>query len=628
MRAVQMLFCGGFKAGVAMAIAFSAGLATLASEETTSGEPQESSRLEPGIDWTKERQFWSFRRPNPQVLPQVRQSSWPRQRLDRFILSRLEERQLAPAVEADARVLLRRVTLDLTGMLPTREEAAAFQADSSRDAYEKLVQRLLSSSRFGERLASLWMPLARYAEDQAHQVGDDTKYFYPNAFRYREWVIDAFNSNMPYDQFLRLQVAADKLEGAETTNLAALGFLGLGPKYYNRDRLEVQADEWEDQVDTVSRSILGLTVACARCHDHKFDPVTMSDYYALAGIFASTKLVNKTPQGDRAKEDLQASKISAQALHVVEDADKPQDLPIFLRGNTQRKGPIVQRGFPTILGAEGAPTPPAGFGRRELAEALSSPRNPLTARVFANRLWAEFFGQPLVASPSNFGRSGTHPSHPELLDDLAVRFIASGWDVKALVREMVLSSTYRQSCASSPSELAKDPSNESFGRMNRRRLSVEQWRDSVLALTGELDQARGKSTELDDLKNRRRTVYARISRLKLNDLLMQFDYPDANVHAEKRTVTTTAMQKLFVLNSPFILDRAKALALAVDRAFPHARWADRITAIYDLVYGRAPKAEESELALDFLMKPQRGDMPRWEQYAQALLASNELFYID
>src|SRR3989454_7696 len=266
--------------------------------------------------------------------------------------------------------------------------------------------------------------------------------FYPHAYRYREWVIDSFNRDLPYDQFIRLQLAADKINaGAE--NLVALGFLGLGPKYYNRGRLEVQADEWEDRVDTVGRAMLGLTVACARCHDHKFDPITMRDYYALAGVFASTKMVNKTADGKIIEGKVNADKMPPNTFHMVEDGEA-KDLNVFIRGNVERKGPIAERRFLRVL-SEGEPAPfKEGGGRKELAEAIASPHNPLTARVMVNRVWGVCFGKPLVLTPSNFGHSGQPPTHPELLDDLAVRFTLNGWSVKGLVREMVLSSAYRQ----------------------------------------------------------------------------------------------------------------------------------------------------------------------------------------
>ena len=609
------------------------------------------------IDWAREREFWSFRPPVAQARPAVRAVRWPSERIDYFILARLEQRGLAPSAEADRRTLIRRATFDLTGLPPTPAEVAAFLADSRPEAFERLVDRLLASPRFGERMASLWLPLARYAEDQAHQVGKDTKFFYPNAYKYRQWVIDAFNRDLPYSQFVQLQLAADLLESTNSPNLAALGFLGLGPKYYNRDRLDVMCDEWEDRVDTVARSFLGLTVACARCHDHKFDPVTMSDYYALAGVFASTRMVNRLPDGKVEDSKASATNMNAGTLHVVEEGE-PKDLNIFLRGSVDRKGPVAERRFLRVL-SEGEPqTFKQGSGRRELAAALADTHNPLTARVMVNRLWGWFFGRPLVSTPSNFGHSGDRPTHPELLDDVAVRFTKQGWSVKSLVREFVLSSTYRQMSAveslnrsivksadKADNERSRfndstfqrfngktaasttDPANELFWRMNRRRLTIEQWRDAVLFVSGELSPENGKSLELDDTENLRRTVYGRVSRLKLNDLLMQWDYPDANVHAEKRSATTTPMQKLFVLNSPFMIARANALAARVKRE-TSGNEAARIERAYQLVFGRAPDRAERAAALEFLRKRDEGPMTRWEQFAQVLLASNEMLYVD
>jgi hypothetical protein len=345
--------------------------------------------------------------------------------------------------------------------------------------------------------------------------------------------------------------------------------------------------------------MLGLTVACARCHDHKFDPISMRDYYALAGVFASTRMVNQRPDGTIEKNEAQSTNMSLATLHVVRDSDKPEDLPVFLRGNVERKGAVAERRFLRVL-SRGEPEPfHEGSGRGELARAISDPANPLTARVMVNRVWGQFLGQPLVASPSNFGHSGQPPSYPELLDDLAVRFMADGWSIKTLVRELVLSATYRQTALAqrskgspdqvkggSKSPLADADESAPLGHMNRRRLSVEQWRDAVLFVSGELDFASaGPSQELDELSNHRRTVYARVSRLKLNDLLMQFDYPDANVHAEKRSSTTTATQKLFVLNSPFMLKRAKALAARV-----HASAADTDEARVGFAYRLCSRA--------------------------------------
>ena len=556
--------------------------------------------------------------------------------MDHFILAALEQHQLVPSLEADKRALIRRVSFDLTGLPPAPEEVRAFLSDTRADAYERLVERLLASPHFGERMASLWLNVARYAEDQAHQVGDDVKSFYPNAWRYRAWVIGAFNRDLPYDQFVWLQLAADKLETGGTSELAALGFIGLGPKYYNRDRLDVMADEWEDRVDTVTRSFLGLTVACARCHDHKYDPITMRDYYGLAGIFASTKMVSKTPEGkiEEPPKDSKSSdgkkvkvKVDPDVLHIVEEAEKPRDLNVFLRGNVERKGPVAERRFLQVL-CNGEPKRfTAGSGREELAEAIVDRGNPLTARVMVNRVWSILFGRGLVGTPSNFGSQGQRPTHPELLDDLAVRFMDNGWSVKALMREMVLSATYRQSSQLDDRKQAVDAENRYLWRMNRRRLPVEMWRDAALAVSGELESGDGRSLELDEPTNHQRTVYARISRLKLNDMLMQFDYPDANVHAEKRSVTTTATQKLFVLNSPFMLRRAKALAARLT-ANPRENNRARVEQAYQLLYGRPVTAAEAALSMKFLGEAETPEMPRWEQYAQILLAANEMFYVD
>ncbi len=590
------------------------------------GQPETNSAPTDAIDWQKERQFWSFKVPQAQARPVVKNSKWPRQPMDYFILARLEQKKFSPSAEAERRTLIRRLTVDLTGLPPTPDEVAAFVADKRADAYEQLVERLLASPRFGERMASVWLPLARYAEDQAHQVGNDSTMFYANAYRYREWVMGAFNRDLPYDQFIQFQLAADKFPAAKPDDLAALGFLGLGPKYYNRGRLDVMADEWEDRVDTVTRATLGLTVACARCHDHKFDPITQRDYYALAGVFASVKMVNKTADGKVVEGKVQADKMPADAVHMVEEGT-PQNLNIFLRGNVEQKGPVAERSFLKVL-SSGEPKPFAdGSGRRELAEAITSRDNPLTARVLVNRVWAVLFAKPLVSTPSNFGHSGMTPTHPELLDDLAVRLMSGGWSVKSLVRELVLSATYRQSSRDDAKKSAADVANESLWRMNRHRLSIEQWRDSVLAVTGELDLSGGKSLELDDAKNLRRTVHARVSRLKLNDLLMQFDYPDANVHAEKRSATTTPTQKLFMLNSPFMLSRAQALAERVTTEASESDTAS-IQRAYQLLYGRNPDSAETAAAQAFLRKPTTGETTRWQQYAQALLMANEMLYVD
>ena len=578
------------------------------------------------IDWEKARKWWAYQAPQKNELPAVSNSAWPSQRIDHFILAKLDSEQLTPSPETTKRILARRLYLDLTGLPPTPAETAAFLSDETGDAHERLVEELMQRRAFGERLASMWLHNVRYAEDQAHQVGANTAFFYPNAYRYREWVIDAFNNDVPYDKFIRKQLAADLIKDTPTGDLPALGFIGLGHKYYNRGRLDVKAEEWAEQVDTLTRSLLGLTVACAQCHDHKYDAFTQKDYYALAGVFASTDLVDRMADGSEIKKDTEAAKKRIDIIHMVHDK-KPQNLHVFLRGNTQTKGDIVPRRFLRVL-SEGEPKPfTQGTGRLELAESIVSPDNPLTARVVVNRVWSMFFGRGLVTTPSNFGLLGTKPSHPALLDDLAVRFMENGWSMKRLIREMVLSSTYRQCSDESEANRAIDPGNTHLWRMNRRRLSIEQWRDSILAAGDNLERTGGKSLELTDKKNVRRTVYARVSRKKLNDMLMQFDYPDPNVHAAKRSATTTAMQKLFVMNNRFMVEQAKRLAKRVTGDSSDAS-AEQVQSIYDILYNRKPSAAELDLALGFLQLPAESRLTRWEQYSHALLAANEMSFID
>jgi hypothetical protein len=314
----------------------------------------------------------------------------------------------------------------------------------------------------------------------------------------------------------------------------------------------------------------------------------------------------------------------------VEDGEV-KDLNIFIRGNPERKGPVAGRRFIRILCQSEPSNFAEGSGRMELAEAIASSENQLTARVFLNRIWVLFFAQHLVATPSNFGHSGQLPTNQQLLDDLAERFMASGWSLKNLVREIVLSSTYKQSSVYDHSRkasaaLAVDATNTSLWRMNRKRLSIEEWRDAVLFASGQLKCEGGKSLEVTDPENFRRTVYSRVSRLKLNDTLMQFDYPDANVHAEKRAITTTPVQKLYMLNSPFMLTQARAFAGRIQAMSNED--SKRVQLAYQILFGRSQNKTEEKLALKFLTSKQSGEITRWEEYAQMLLASNEMIYVD
>ena len=445
----------------------------------------------------EDRRFWSFRPVADPPAPAVKDPGWCKQSLDRFILAKQEEKGLHPVGPADKRTLIRRATFDLIGLPPTPEEVDAFLADDAPDAFARVVDRLLASPHYGERWARHWLDVARYGEDQAHTF---QARLYPYGYRYRDWVIQAFNDDMPYDRFVTEQIAGDLLKtGDPTDRLPALGFFALGPHYY-MDAGEVkaaEAAELDDRVDVLGRGFLGLTVACARCHDHKFDPITSQDYYALAGVFKSSRYVEtplapadvvekfnqaqekikrqeakvkefldaeakklgETPKKveaklpDDAKKELAALRADLDQLkksappkppvvHTL--ADGPgENMHVYLHGNPNNEGPVVPRRFLRIL-SDGDRKPfTQGSGRLELAQAIASPKNPLTARVIVNRVWQWHFGVGIVPTPSNFGKLGQPPTHPELLDHLATRFMAEGWSIKKLHREIMLSATYQ-----------------------------------------------------------------------------------------------------------------------------------------------------------------------------------------
>ncbi|HEY5315633.1 MAG TPA: PSD1 and planctomycete cytochrome C domain-containing protein, partial [Pirellulales bacterium] len=468
------------------------------------------------IDFEAGRRFWSFQPLHHAGLPASRPSDWPRGPIDAWVLAALESRGLAPSPPADRRTLIRRVSFDLVGLPPSAEEVEQFVADASPSAYEHLVERLLASPHYGERWARFWLDLSRYAD--ANETSLEKR---PRAWLYRDWIIRAFNADLPYDRFVALQLAADLIPGTEPADLAALGFFGVGPEYFKELKLSptmietIVADEREERIDALGRTFLGLSLACARCHDHKFDPVSAEDYYALAGVLASTRLTDRyvipKPQASvvqRAREQVtqfearleklksakaptpqnkeqmveikqQIQRIEQQTpnyataqAHGVDDAallvlaDGPDhtkleyhpgqslDMRVQIRGNPAKPGRVVPRRFLTVLSAKGSRPFGKGSGRRELAEAMIHDAAPLAARVIVNRVWKFHFGSGLVETVSDFGTQGARPSHPQLLDDLALRFIEHGWSLKWLHREILLSATYRQSSAYDAGKLA------------------------------------------------------------------------------------------------------------------------------------------------------------------------------
>lgn len=578
------------------------------------------------IDIAGSKSFWAFQPPRRHTHPQVSDPQWISNAIDPFVLNRLDEQGLNPNPPADRSTLIRRLSFDLIGLPPTPSEVSAFIDDPRPDATTQLIMRLIQSPQFGERWARMWLDIARYAEDQAHIVGNDQSLFYPNAFRYRDWVIQAFNTDLPYDRFVRLQLAADIVAPDHRNDLAALGFIGLGPKYYRRSSPEVMADEWEDRVDVVGRGLLGLTVACARCHDHKYDPIPSEDYYALAGVFASSEMFNYPMTEDCELNKKGEAKDPGDSFHILREST-PVELNLLIRGDINARGPVVSRHFLQIL-SEAEPTAfDQGSGRRQLAEAIVDRRNPLTARVFVNRVWNQLFGKGLVATPSNLGALGSPPTHPQLLDDLASRFMDEGWSIKWLVREIVSSSTYQQSSSIQAQASAVDPTNQLYWRMDRRRLSAEAWRDAVLAASGSLDsRVGGESIDIQSTDETRRTLYTQVSRLKLDSFLAAFDFPDPNVHSARRVETTTPLQKLFVMNSSLVMHHARRLAEKIKDESESETV--RIAYAYRLLFGRSPSPSELELGREFVDSTESDPDDGWTQYAQVLLASNEFLMLD
>jgi hypothetical protein len=644
------------------------------------------------IDIAAGRKHWAFQPVQRPPLPTIgNPQAEIRNSLDAFILARLDDVGLSPSPPADRRTLIRRAKFDLLGLPPSPDEIDAFAADGAPDAYERLVDRYLASPHYGERWGRHWLDLARYCDvPESWREGD------AQAWLYRDWVIGAFNRDVPYDDFVRQQLAADLLPGATPADNAALGYLGLSPTYWKELKLDhtvikqVVAEEWEERIEAVGATFLGLTLACARCHDHKFDPLTQQDYYALAGVLASSNLEDRPiiaadlagPAAEARKKakELQAAadklaemkepteeqrqqldslrkqigelkqtphyetplafSVSEASLIVLPDgehrtkieyrAGEAQDVPMHIRGNAAKPGPVVPRRFVSVLTSDPPAPFQSGSGRRELAEAIVTDAAPLAARVIVNRVWMHHFGRGLVTTPSNFGIQGDRPSHPELLGDLAARFIETDWSLKWLHREIMLSGTYQQASALDTAKNAADPENVWLWRMKPRRLEVEAWRDAMLAAGGDLDlQIGGPALDLESAENRRRTVYGRVKRRELADVLRLHDFPDPIAHAAQRVPTTTPLQQLFTLNSPLIRQRSEALAARLAREAP-ADDDSRVAWLYRELFGREASAGELAAGRRLLAAAGEGGSAAeaWREYCQVLLGGNELLFVD
>lgn len=645
---------------------------------------------------------WAFVPVADAKPPAVKDARWIHSPVDRFVLARLEAAGLRPAPQADKRALIRRATFDLTGLPPTPAEIDAFLADKSPDAFATVVNRLLASPAYGEKWGRHWLDVARYADSN----GLDENIAHGNAWRYRDYVVEAFNADKPYRDFIREQIAGDLLPtpdpDARRERLTALGFLALGPKVLAEvDEKKMDLDIVDEQVDTLGRTFLGLTVGCARCHDHKFDPLTAEDYTALAGIFTSTRTMDSftkiakwhenpipTPAEaeKKAAHDAAVAKLKDRIKLVTGKADEPSkkelaaataelaklekaapevssamgvvegkaaDTPLLARGNHLKPGKPVPRQFPVVLaGEKQEPIPADRSGRLELADWLTKPNHPLTARVMVNRIWRWHFGQGLVRSVDNFGLLGEKPTHPELLDWLATQFVRNKWSVKEMHRLLMLSATYQMGAAPDPAAMAKDPDGLLLWRFPPRRLEAEEMRDSLLAVSGRLDRKRGgpaithvknreflfdhTSKDGTTYESRRRSLYLPVIRNHLYDVFQLFDAPDATVMSGDRPTTTVATQALFWMNSPLVTESAAALATTL-LAQKDLDDAGRVRTLYVTAYGRpATPSEEARMtnaAARFETSVEGKDaadrrMKAWTLVCQVVLAANEFVYVN
>ena len=693
---------------------------------------------------SSQKNWWAFQPVVKPAAPAVRDKAWTKTDIDAFILAKLEEKKIAPNAPADRATWLRRVTLDLTGLPPTLEEAQAFLADNSAQAYEKVVDRLLASPRYGERWARHWLDLARYADSEGFKA-DETR---PNVWRYRDYVIRAFNEDKPYDRFVKEQIAGDELYPGDPEALIATGFNRNFPDESNAANLMLRRQELlNDVTDVVGYTFMGMTVACARCHDHKFDPILHKDYYRLQAFFANTRIDDeaslsssrqKTAYEEKyARWDAETREIREQMQAVLKpardafyeermsrfpeeiqavirmdpakrnpyqwqmalkaapqvtfsddqieaklkgdakakyralekqlakfDGIKPAELPIaqamtdhgtdspktFVLSGGAYDSPQqeVEPGFLTILDKSDAKiTPMAGSsGRRAaLANWLSSPQNPLTARVIVNRIWHYHFGKGIAGSPSDFGVMGERPANKELLDYLATTFVEDGWSIKKLHRRIVLSATYRESSGFQEASAAVDPQNKLNWRYNRRRLEGEAIRDSMLATAGALNTKMygpgvfpplpagmvtrgGWAKHEDSADAARRSIYIFVRRNTRYPMIEAFDMPDTHESCARRNNTVTPMQALELMNNDLVAGWSREFARRVhnDSGLTEDAQIDRA---WKIAYLRSASPEEKKLAAEFLQKQQAaGSASPFSDLCHALLNSNEFLYIN
>ena len=737
--------------------------------DTRTGETAKAAKPKRTIDLAEGRKFWAFQPVTNPAAPTVKDSAWPKDPIDRFLLAKQEAQGLKPAGDADRHTWIRRVSLDLTGLPASAEEVIAFANDTSDAAYAKVVDRLLASSIYGERWARHWLDLTGYAD----MIGTSNEVFAEHAWRYRDYLIQAFNQDKPFDLFIKEQLAGDLMPSSSpeqrASQLVATGFLMVGDlEIVNPDKAKMETDHIDTQLIKIGGTFLGMTMGCARCHDHKFDPVALEDYYGMAGMLRSSPssgkmtgfgvwstirsvplpespsqlaerqkaeadhaakiLALKAEQAKLSEENksvvaqldviekaakakpavpsdkpataaatpspaIKASpekealtkrrdeltglmkrkadeiqhaeffKSKAPKAFAMQDSEKPGDMPIYVRGNPYATAAVVPRVALRVASWDKFPIIPAGqSGRLQLAEWIAARRNPLTARVTVNRLWQKLFGEGLVRSVDYFGERGERPSHPELLDHLASRFMADGWSQKRFLRGLVLSHAYRLSSANHAEGLRLDPENRLVWRMNRQRLEAEAIRDSLLKVSGELSaKAGGPGLVLEYIENAggltaaginppnyhhrkarpaqefERTIYLPVMRngpTSADKIRSFFDFVDPAGVAGQRNQTVMPTQSLFLLNNELV--RKRAAALSKQLIATHKEESTRLEALWLRAWNRPISTEERLSASNFLKEitpllksprsPEALEAARWQELCHSLLASNAFIY--
>jgi hypothetical protein len=745
------------------------------------GETAKASKPKRTIDMEEGRKFWAFQPVSRFAVPTVKDTVWPKDPLDCFLLSKMEGQGLHPGADTDRYTWLRRLSLDLTGLPPSPDEISTFAQDKSPDAYAKAVDRALASPAYGERWARHWLDLTGYAD----MMGTSNDVYAEHAWRYRDYVIQAFNQDKPFDQFIREQIAGDLMPsaspGERAEKIVATGFLQIGDiEIVNPDKGKMEADHIDTQVSKLGTTFLGMTLGCVRCHDHKFDPVTLEDYYGIAGILRSSpssKKINygvwstirstplpETPEQLTERQRLEAEhasnivrlkeekaqlteehnsilaklgalekaakentaspseppkepaalasgqppepapeketpakketspekdalikrrdelaknlkrkgdeirhaeffKSKAPMAFAMQDGEKPADMPIYVRGNPYATGSIIPRGAMRVASWDKFPAiPPGQSGRLQLADWIANDRNPLTARVTVNRIWQKLFGAGIVRSVDYLGERGERPSHPELLDHLAARFMADGWSQKRFIRSLVLSHAYRLSSANNADGLRMDPENRLFWRMNRQRLEAEAIRDSLLTVSGELKHKDGgPGLVLEYVENTsslalsgtnppgyhhaktrpsqefERTIYLPVMRnapTNADKIRSFFDFVDPASISGQRNQTVMPTQSLFLLNNEMVRQRAATLAKQLIAA--HKEDNARIETLWLRAWNRPVTDQEKTAALHFLQEtspllkkpgnPEALETACWQELCHSLLASNAFLY--